>query len=89
MQECGTPSGSESCSSRVCDRLVVQVQADPSREKFEKTVAWGAISYQPRVLGPRSLHSLDRARGRGSRISRHRARCGLSTRLKSGIASGC
>ena len=35
------------------------------------------------------IQSPDRARGRGSRISRHRARCGLSTRLKSSIASGC
>jgi hypothetical protein len=63
MQECGTPSGSESCSSRVCDRLVVQVQADPSREKFEKTVAWGATLPEPRVLGAPMLTSPGRASG--------------------------
>jgi hypothetical protein len=89
MQECATPCGSGSCSSRVYDRLALQVQADPSRERFEETVAWGAISYQPRVLGEDDLRSPDRAVGSGARYSRHRARCGLSTRLKSGIASGC
>jgi hypothetical protein len=48
VQECGTPCGSGSCSSRVYDRLAFQAQAHPSRERFEKTVAWGASRQSPR-----------------------------------------
>jgi hypothetical protein len=49
------------------------------RTRFEKTVAWGANPLQSRVLGACAIENSRREGGRGSRISRHRARCGLQS----------